>query len=607
MYGSFFGFNTRPFAATPAVESYFPAQAIEHSRQTLVRIIERAEGPGLVVGAAGVGKSLLCRLLAQYFKESFDVVMLSSARICTRKALLQHILFELKLPYRGLEEGELRLALLDFLQPGQSDSKGLLLLVDEAHSLPVRLLDELRMITNLVRDGQPRACLVLAGDPKLDERFTHPKLESFNQRLAARCYLEALTYDETLEYVRSQIRAAGGVPDTVFTVDALQSVHRASDGIPRLINQICDHALLLASAGGRGQLDSDGINEAWSDLQQLPAPWYDHEAQPSTDPVVEFGDLGESAEHPTPPDVVEPPPDVVEPDESARGTWIDWLTSDETPVDVLDTGWQLLSQPMEQTEHEHLQIDFQEEASEIVSLETRPGSQIGASPEASSLEAQEHAPPTERVASEEIVESNPFGDAFEEEEIVIDRLASLELEAFRDCPQVLSDESLELASVLPHTEEVIETIAFPGEAEQVPESDIAADLCEQSEPHQGEHSDEDSFAVTVEQAWKAESVVAPVFEFTVLEAGPDQALATGFGDTVQPKSSDAEQPSAEADVDFACVEFTQTEDPVADDRDMFIIETPDRESDVLAEPRASASSRPIEYQELFAQLRKPSA
>jgi len=130
MYEDFFGFEERPFPSAPRVNLYFPASSAENAHQTLTRCIGRAEGPGLLIGGAGTGKSLLCHLLAARFRDAFHVVMLTSARLCTRRALLQSILFELGLPYRGLDEVELRLSLIDFLKLDESDREGVLLLVD---------------------------------------------------------------------------------------------------------------------------------------------------------------------------------------------------------------------------------------------------------------------------------------------------------------------------------------------------------------------------------------------------------------------------------------------------------------------------------------------
>src|SRR5258708_400356 len=101
MYESFFQLNERPFSAAPRLDRYFPARAIEAARQTLTRCIERAEGAALLVGPSGSGKSLLCQLLADQFQSSFAVALLANGRLSSRRALLQAILFELGLPYRG--------------------------------------------------------------------------------------------------------------------------------------------------------------------------------------------------------------------------------------------------------------------------------------------------------------------------------------------------------------------------------------------------------------------------------------------------------------------------------------------------------------------------
>lgn len=250
----------------------------------------------MVVGAAGTGKSLLLQLLAEQFGAEFHVALLAGTGVGTRRSLLQNILFELNLPYRGLDEGELRLSLTDYLRPSRECPNGLLLLVDEAHTLPLRLLEEIRSLTNLVHDGVPRIRLVLAGSPLLEERFTSPKLASFSQRLAVRTYLHAFNAAETAEYVRHELGRCGQQGDGPFTADALRAVHVATDGIPRLVNQVCDHALVLAAAKKRSAIDAAIVQEAWAELQQLPAPWNEPIKATSANATsaIEFGALDDS-------------------------------------------------------------------------------------------------------------------------------------------------------------------------------------------------------------------------------------------------------------------------------------------------------------------------
>ncbi len=295
MYQSFFGLVKRPFPSVPEVESYHPAATIEAARQTLTRCIRRGEGAGMVVGPSGTGKTLLCRVLAEQCPKSLPAVPLSCGRLSTRRTLLQAILHGLGQPYRQMDEGELRLALLDHLSSAEECPEGILLLVDEAHTLPLRLLDEIRMLTNLVAGGKPRIRLVLAGGTVLEERFASPKLESFSQRLAARCYLEAFNLGETEAYIGGELARAGGRGQELFPPEACRAVYRATDGVPRLVNQVCDHALVLAFAAGKPAIGPATIEEAWGDLQQLPTPWSSEEKVPKSSGVVEFGSVVDDA------------------------------------------------------------------------------------------------------------------------------------------------------------------------------------------------------------------------------------------------------------------------------------------------------------------------
>jgi type II secretory pathway predicted ATPase ExeA len=399
MYESHFLLSHRPFAAAPCADAYIPTGSLELSRQTLIRCIDRAEGPGLVVGPAGTGKSLLFQILASHFRGRFQVAHLSGARLATRRALLQNILFELKLPYRDLDEGELRLSLVDHLEPRSGGTDGLLLLVDEAHTLPLRLLEEIRLLTNLVRNGQSRVRLILAGGMALEERLTSPKLESFHQRIAARCYLQPFGRDETIHYVKEQIRRCGASAESVFTADAQAAIHIATDGIPRLINQVCDHVLMLAALGGQRQIDAGGIEEAWADLQQLPLPLHEEPMLAGTRSggqggIVEFGQLGDA------PAIVA---GTVGPDMA------------DAAVANLDS----ISRKLDSLQNDG-----------------RP-----AAPARSQI-AGDFSPAQESNTEVELFfhgAHDPFGNHWEEEEVVIDRYASLEDAALRS-RRVTSDE-----------------------------------------------------------------------------------------------------------------------------------------------------------------------
>jgi len=297
MYDGCFGLTRRPFASVPQVDQYFPANAIEGARTTLARCIQRGEGAGLVVAPTGTGKTLLCLLLAEQFRRSFQVVMLASGRLSTRRALFQAILYALGRPYRYMDEGELRLAVVEHLTAGDGNLRGMLLLIDEAHTLPLRLLEEVRLLSNIARNGQPLVRLVLAGAAVLEERFASPKLDSFNQRLSARCYLEAFNRTETQDYIQWQVDSAGGLGSDVFPEATCQAAFQATGGVPRLVNQVCDHALLLAYVAGRKTIEPANVEEAWADLQQLPAPWSGGTKSEAADSgVIEFGSLDDSPE-----------------------------------------------------------------------------------------------------------------------------------------------------------------------------------------------------------------------------------------------------------------------------------------------------------------------
>jgi type II secretory pathway predicted ATPase ExeA len=396
LYESYFQLEARPFAAAPRPDRYFPARSIDQARQTLARVIERSEGIGLAIGATGTGKSLLCQVLGESLKTQFGVACLLSGRLASRRALLQAILFELGLRYRGMDEAELRLSLIDFLTSSKRSFSALALIVDEAHTLPAKLLEELRLIGNLAQDGEPRIRVVLVGAPSLEEHLTSPKLDSFNQRIAARCYLSNLNHDETVAFIWHQLAAVGGDADAVITTDAMSAIHRASDGIPRLVNQISDHALIVGHLAGVKPITDAIVEEAWADLQQLPAPWdgQSNDARQGQAAIVEFGRLDDDGE------AVESIP--------FRAAVADFDVSAD-PVEQLD--------------------EIVDQLAEIDDF--HPAGSI--------------RPEVELVFPEL---RSPLDESYAEEELIVDRYSSLERSVFRELPRVTSAEGRELSAML---------------------------------------------------------------------------------------------------------------------------------------------------------------
>lgn len=380
----------RVFPSYPHVARYFPGASIEDARTKLARAIERGNGPGLVIGGPGTGKSLLLQVLAAQYQEQFDIVLPACARLCTRRALLQSILFELGLPYRSRDEGELRLSLLDHLLSKDECPAGLLLLVDEAQTLPIALLDELRVLTNVVRGASPRVRLVLAGSSSLEECFADPQLESFSQRLVARSYLAPFTREETIQFVQAQLAASGANPDKIFAADAWQAVFEATDGLPRLINQLCDRALTDANAAGRTQIDRQTVQSAWADLQQLPTPWDTPEVpnETPTSRVVEFGSLSSA----------------------------DYTSALKSSFGVADLTSEAIVGPRLSEFDTELDIESDEPEPEVV--------------DASVIDTRHHSP----ARAENV--PDPFAEKFDEEEVVLDNFAAWDDMFRRDTPRV---------------------------------------------------------------------------------------------------------------------------------------------------------------------------
>ncbi len=275
MYEEFFGLQRRPFSATPDANCFVPLEAHQGVLDALAVSCERGQGIGVLTGAAGLGKSLVGLRLAFELQPTFATVFLGHSAYATRRALLQAILYELNRPFDRKAEQELRLELASALKSLRPEKQGFVLIVDEAHRLSLPLLDELRLLTLLAEAGAPLARVVLIGDRDLEERLANPELAAFNQRVCCQVDLAPLTQVESLEYLSAHLESAGGEAEEIFTEEALTFLAKAADGVPRCLNHLADHALLLAYVTERRPVSAEIVREALDDLKQLPLHWND--------------------------------------------------------------------------------------------------------------------------------------------------------------------------------------------------------------------------------------------------------------------------------------------------------------------------------------------
>jgi general secretion pathway protein A len=197
---------------------------------------------------------------------------------------------------------ELRTAIVSRVCNLVEHPESILLVVDEAHRLPTEVIRELHSLQNIVNQGNSRICIILAGTLKIEELLTDPTLESFNQRIAHRCYVTAASRMETKALINEQLVYAGSSVSEIFTRDALRRIYEFTQGVPRIINLLADRCLIIGFQREMQFIEEYDVELAWADLQQLSPPkpvatkeeatTTDNSAKPS--PTVEFGMLSDA-------------------------------------------------------------------------------------------------------------------------------------------------------------------------------------------------------------------------------------------------------------------------------------------------------------------------
>ena len=264
----YFGLTRRPFLAEPSPEGFCPIGPVESAREEISRCVRRMEGVSVVTGDAGSGKTLLCRVLAKQFETDLDVAVLCGRNLCSARTLFQMILAQIGISYRNQDESELRISVFDYLSLPEYSLRGLFIIVDDAHTLRLRILEELRQLIDSVFTSRSGVRLLLVGMPMLEEKLADPRLNAFSQRITTRCYLEPLKRTETEEFLRTQIVTCGGKIG-LFSKEVCNEIHRFSQGVPRVIHQLADHVLVTAHDTQQKKITAELVRTAWQSLQQI--------------------------------------------------------------------------------------------------------------------------------------------------------------------------------------------------------------------------------------------------------------------------------------------------------------------------------------------------
>ena len=277
MYREFFGLHGKPFELTSDLRSLFLSETHRQGLGALKYGVVSNSGFLLLTGGVGTGKTTLINALVADLKDSHYLCLLSNP-ILEVSDFYRYFAAKLGLRYDG-NKGHFLLMLSQLLEKCLVTNRKVLLIIDEAHALPYDLFEEIRFLENISAEQKNILSIFLVGQPELLGRLTEEQLRPVRQRVGIRFHLEPLNGADVQAYINYRLSTSGRdkAPGELFTDKALEYIHRATGGVPRVINVLCDNAMLTAYSRGVKQIDHNIIQEC---IKQMYIPGDENVLEP---------------------------------------------------------------------------------------------------------------------------------------------------------------------------------------------------------------------------------------------------------------------------------------------------------------------------------------
>jgi len=265
MYQEFHGLSQKPFVLTPDPQFLFLSESHRTAIESLLYGIQQKEGFMVVTGDIGTGKTTISRTLLERLDKNVKTAVIFNSFL-TEEELLESILFDFGFPSRGRTKKERIDALNKLLIYWSSLGKNAVLIIDEAQNLSIPVLEQIRMLSNLETEKEKLLQIILLGQLELDQKLRSNELKQLNQRIAIRHHLVPLTRTEMESYIYQRLTVAGSQGSITFSRPALHEIYKFSRGTPRLINLLCDRALLGGFVEQTHHIERGIINKAKDSL-----------------------------------------------------------------------------------------------------------------------------------------------------------------------------------------------------------------------------------------------------------------------------------------------------------------------------------------------------